>query len=117
MDFITALTKALTTELENSYEILSDYVPHHQKVKDDGNSYSFNVKIPGFEREEIGLEVVDNLLKINAKNAEETVNRAWYIPKDVDKDGVTASLKNGVLFVTLAKKAKPAPVAKKIRIE
>ena len=77
------------------------------------------VDLPGFEREDVDVQVTDQLLQIDAEHAESTdeeadryirrerihrsMQRSVQLPEEVDTDGVSARMNNGVLTVTLPK--------------
>lgn len=80
-------------------------------------------ELPGINRDEINVEMVNGYLTINAtrktkgQEGEESfaLNRSIAIPEDVHADKVSAAYENGVLTVTLPKKEEAKP--KKITIE
>jgi HSP20 family protein len=84
--------------------------------EDKDNTY-VRAELPGVNREEINIEMVEGFLNINAsrKQGEETfsLNRSVSIPEAVQADKVAATYENGVLTVTLPKqeKAKPRKIA------
>lgn len=73
--------------------------------------------LPGFERDEVEIQVTDHTLRIEAEHEEvteeseeeylrrerrhESMRRSIRLPDEVDKEGVSARMKNGVLTVTL----------------
>ncbi|MFC6784673.1 archaeal heat shock protein Hsp14 [Halobaculum halobium] len=77
------------------------------------------VDLPGFDREDVSVSVTDNTLRITAERDEsteareddervlrrerrhESVRRSITLPAEVEKDAVTAKIRNGVLTVTL----------------
>jgi HSP20 family protein len=83
------------------------------KVKDSGDSYTVTVELPGFEREEIELTFAGDYLHVEAKNKERSASKAYLLPSNVNKDGIEAALKNGILTITLKKRE----TAKRTRIE
>ena len=103
-----ALDKAVSDGLENA-------IAFTRKVKDNGDSYSLKIDIPGFEKEEIDIDIEDNVLNLKAKSADDSKTFAFYIPRDINKDAIGASLKNGQLTITLPKKTKSTD-SKKIRV-
>ena len=105
-DVLDTIDKAITDRID---------IPYTNKVKDNGDTYSLKIDIPGFEKEEIDSNIVDNVLSIKAKNAEDSRSFAFYIPRDIVKDTIVASLKNGQLTITLPKKVQ-VPTTNKIRI-
>ena len=80
-------------------------------------------ELPGINRDEINVEMVNGYLTINAtrktkgQEGEESfaLSRSIAIPEDVHADKVSAAYENGVLTVTLPKKEEAKP--KKITIE
>lgn len=88
----------------------------------------FQCELPGFEQEQINISVKDGRLTIRGerKFPEDRKNnyhhgerwygdfyRTWVLPVSVNYDGISASLKKGVLTVTLPKQeeAKPKQIA------
>lgn len=108
-DALNAIDEAINAGLDN-------VIAYTRKVQDNGDNYSLKVDVPGFEREEIEIDVVDNILNLKVKNAENSKGFVFYVPKDIDKDQISASLKNGQLIITLPKKTTPKPTTRKIRI-
>lgn len=82
-------------------------------------SYVFKVELPGFKKEDIKVEFVNDTLTLRGerKQEEETKNenfhrlersyglfeRSFAIPKNVDPKKIDASLKDGVLLLTIPK--------------
>jgi HSP20 family protein len=80
-------------------------------IKDNNDNYKLTIEIPGFNDDEINIEVKNRKLRITAehKNDNENyfsskVDREWSLPPSVNEDEITASLKNGILTVTIPKK-------------
>ena len=78
------------------------------------DAYVYVLDLPGFESSEIDLRYDEGTLSIAAERAdssEHTTRRRSmrehvHVPGIVAEDAITASFKNGVLTVTLPKKAK-----------
>jgi HSP20 family protein len=89
-------------------------------LEDKDNAY-VRAELPGVNRADLGVEVVDGYLNISASQktkdgeSEETfsLNRSVALPENVNADNVSAVYENGVLTVTLPKKeeAKPKKIA------
>ncbi len=111
-------------------------------VKETSNSYLLEMELPGKTEKDVEISIKDNVLTISSVknnsevtdknsslNKENTDNEKWLLherdfsdfkrhfefPKDADFENVSASLKNGILFVSIAKKQ--ASSARKIVIE
>ncbi|MDF2698455.1 MAG: heat shock protein Hsp20 [Haloplasmataceae bacterium] len=101
-------------------------------IKENDNSYIFDVEIPGANKEDINLVVNEDVLTINVTTksqvAEEKDNyirrerkfgsftRSFSIPY-LDKDQINAKYENGVLHITLPKRTNNHEEVKKINIE
>jgi len=98
-----------TSELES---MAVDLVEHDDE-------FVATVDLPGFERDDVEIRVTDHTLRIEAEHEEsveeeeeqylrqerrhESMHRSIRLPDEVDTDGVTARMKNGVLTITLPK--------------
>lgn len=94
------------------------------------DSIVVKAEIPGVERDQVGVEVKDGTLTLRGERKFErevkeenyhriersygSFQRSFTLPSSVDPDKVRATLKNGVLQVTLQKKEQARP--KQIRI-
>lgn len=90
------------------------------------------VNLPGYNKEDINIEVTDNTLYIQAKHEEEkdeekdkyikkertkkSLNRSIKLPKKIKKEEISAKLKNGVLKIDLPK-TQPRNKEEKIKID
>jgi len=84
---------------------------------EEDDEFVVTADLPGFERDDVEIQVTDHTLRIEAEHEAETeehdeeylrrerrhesVLRSIRLPDEVDTDGVTARMKNGVLTVTL----------------
>jgi HSP20 family protein len=90
-------------------------------VIEDKDAYHFYCEMPGLKNESINARVEDGQLMVDAERGrpewpQETrvrvaercygkISRAFKLPDDASRDGIEASYKDGVLEVTVAKKA------------
>ncbi len=85
-------------------------------VLDCGDHISITVELPGVEKNDIILEIIDNKLEINV----ESPTRKYYdkipLPDQVEPDTISASLKNGVLEVCVNRLNPKKKKGKKIDI-
>ena len=110
---------------ENAVTIKTD-------IKDTGDSYVIDAELPGYKKEEINIDVKDDILTISAEKHTETneeekngyirreryygsVSRSFNI-SEVEASEITAKHENGVLTLTLPKKKEQIPQSHKIEI-
>ena len=112
--FGSTLSDFLSPALENRFPVDLYEDKDHTYVRAD---------LPGVDRKEINVEMVNGYLTINATRktkgpeGEESfaLSRSVAIPEDVHADKVSAAYENGVLTVTLPKREEAKP--KKITVE
>lgn len=93
-------------------------------VKEGKNNYKVEVSLPGYDKEDINVEVSGNMLKISANKESKSeergedekiirqefrsssFSRSFMIPENVDAANIKAKEKSGVLTLTLPKKDK-----------
>lgn len=81
------------------------------------DEYTLEVCLPGFKKEEVSIELEDDVLEVSAKKADseekeyltreiETASsgRKFSIPKTVDRDRISANMKDGILTIKLGNK-------------
>ena len=103
-------------------------------IKDEGEKYVMESELPGFEKEDISIDVKDSYLVISAEhstNNDEKDENGKYIRRersygsykrsfdisDVNSDGISAEYKNGILTIELPKKKPQEPVSKRLEIK
>lgn len=106
----------------DNFSALISYKGLKTDIKETDNSYVLDVEIPGFNKEDIKLELNDGVLVLTAEtnkeveNKEENyirkervsgkVSRSFTFEKDIDEDAVKAKYNNGVLTVEVPKAKK-----------
>lgn len=105
-------------------------------IKEKDKEYVIEMDLPGYEKENIKINIADGYLTIHAvssKNSSEKeegkfvrkerylgeCSRSFYIGDDVNEDNIKASFKNGILKVEIPKKeaVEELPETKYIEIE
>ena len=98
----------------------------------DKDAYTLRAELPGFRKEDVGIEVADGVLTVTATQKTEAksetkdeaaapaqqerrVTRAVSLPENLALDQIKAVYENGVLTVTLPKREEVKP--KQIAIE
>lgn len=120
----------LESEIDRWFgSVLSDYAaPLFENrfpvdLYEDKDHTYVRAELPGVNRDDINVEMVNGYLTINAtrktkgQDGEEAfaLTRSVAIPEDVHADKVAAAYENGVLTVTLPKKEEAKP--RKITVE
>ncbi len=95
-------------------------------------AYRINLELPGVEEKDIDIALNGNVLTVkgekSSKQEEKTANyyfsersygafqRAFRLPDDVETDKIDAAYENGVLALTLPRKAEKPSASRKIAI-
>lgn len=96
------------------------------------NAYEVTAEMPGFEQKDVAVKVTDGALVLEGRTESETEEkgRTWHrherrfgsfsrsleLPTSADAEKAKARLKNGILTVTVPKKAEAKSAVKKIEI-
>lgn len=101
-------------------------------VIEENDQYLVSAELPGFTEEEVDVTLNDNLMVITASRKkeegteEESVKylirervegqykRSFSLPKDADREAIKATLKEGVLNLSIGKKPEAKPMSIKI---
>ena len=91
-------------------------------IKEKGDKYLLEVDLPGYEKENIKIEIDDGYLTVHAsmnKDVDESdknskyvhkeryvgeCSRSFYVGEDINEEDIKASFKNGTLKIELPKK-------------
>ena len=107
-----------------------DHVPKVE-VKENGKAYTVTVELPGLDEKDVKVQVEDDVLTISGeKKVEQTddkthytersygsFTRAFTLPADADRDGISARFAKGVLELEIAKTANPPAQVKQVAIK
>lgn len=103
-------------------------------IRDTGDKYVLEAELPGFNKEDISLDLKDGILTIHAQhttNNDQKDNNGSYIRRErrygsfrrsfditgIDENAITAAYHDGVLELSLPKAQEIIPESKKILIE
>ena len=105
-------------------------------IREKDDKYIIEMDLPGYEKENINLELKEGYLTVSAKVEREENNgekeryvhkerfygecsRNFYVGEDVTEEDIHAEFKNGILKISIPKKEakKEIPEAKRIEIE
>ncbi len=101
-------------------------------IIENETDFQIQVAAPGLSKKAFKLEIIKDKLHISFENNEDkkdedkvftrrefnfrSFKRTFHIPENVDRDSVSASYKEGILFITLEKKEKEIEVSKSIKV-
>ena len=103
-------------------------------IRDAGDKYVMESELPGFEKEDIKLDISGSYLVISAEHSSDdgkqddngnyirrertygSYQRSFDI-SDVDAEAISAEYKNGILVIDLPKKKHEEPVSKRLEIK
>lgn len=102
-------------------------------VKEVENGYQLEVVAPGLEKENFALSLDKNILTISAEQKRESeaksethlrreykfqsFKRSFTVDENIDTENIDAKYINGVLVVSLPKKAEVKPATKQISVQ
>ena len=89
-------------------------------VREEENGYVLEAELPGLNQDEVDVKVEDNLLTISSakkkstkeekngylirERVESSFTRSFALPRNVDKEAISAKFKNGILVLEMQKK-------------
>jgi HSP20 family protein len=86
-------------------------------VEQDDKAWTVTLDMPGVAREDLSINIEGSIVRIETgAQAKRAFKAAFELPQDIDAETSAAKLENGVLTLTLAKKA-PASSARQIEIK
>ena len=101
-------------------------------VKETHDNFLINADIPGFNKKDIKVNIIDQKLMITGESKNESndensryhyrerrhgsFNRTFNLPESVNEDKISASFKNGILEIKLPKHEHVLPKEKEITI-
>jgi len=75
-------------------------------LTEDEKAWTVTLDLPGVAREEVAVDIEGTVVRIETKaEARRAFKVAYELPQDIDAEASAAKLENGVLTLTLAKKA------------
>ncbi len=120
--------------LENFRDVNKKTEEPKIEVKEDENNYLVRGEFPGYGKDEVKAEIVDGVLKLLAEHKDEkwdqdeeegwrsietqsgSYTRSFALPEDVMEEKVNATMKDGVLRITLPRAPKKGKETKEIEI-
>ncbi|WP_114967076.1 Hsp20/alpha crystallin family protein [Alkalilacustris brevis] len=111
---------------------LAEFAAPASEASSDEGTYRIALELPGVAEEDIDISVDGGVMTVKGekKTEREEKTDTWYfserrygafsrsfrLPDDADPENISAALKDGVLTVTLPRKASKSPSSKKVPI-
>jgi len=101
-------------------------------VIDTGDAYKLDAELPGFKKEDIKIDVENDVLTISAeRKVESDENKPNFVKRErfygsfsrsfdvsgIEVDGIQAAYNDGVLTLTMPKKVETAPASRRLEIQ
>ena len=102
-------------------------------IIETSDAYKLEADLPGFKKEEIKIDIDDDILVIKAEHSEDkdekdengsylrreryygSYSRSFNV-SEIDQEGISAAYENGVLTLTMPKKAPAKPESRHLEI-
>ena len=120
------LVNAVEEKVEKGVEIAKEaldnvarHLPLANFAKHSADTYDIEIDLPGVNKDEIELKIEDDYLTVNAvrRTKEEVkeddyylcessyglISRSFVLPKDVDREKISANYEDGRLYISLEK--------------
>ena len=102
-------------------------------IREDGDHYTLDADLPGFNKDDIQVDIGDGALTITAQRSEKSEKKEQdgYVRRErsygsfrrsfdltgVDAEKISGAYKDGVLTLTLPKQSEQAPVSRRLQLE
>ena len=112
---------------------VADWFAPASEASANGDAYVISVELPGVEEKDMDVSVADGVvtMKGEKRTSREEKGDTWFfsereygsfsrsfrLPPDADEGGVAAELKDGVLSVTVPKKAEKPPKTSRVEVK
>ena len=121
-ELVNAVEEKVEKGLEVTKEALGNvarHLPLANFAKHSSDTYDIEIDLPGVNKDEIELKIEDDYLTVNAirRTKEEVkeedyylcessyglISRSFVLPKDVDREKISANYEDGRLYISLEK--------------
>ena len=123
---------SVSEPMRNFGQRVAEWVAPASDASSSDDAYNISIELPGVAEKDIDLSVHDGVVTVKGEKSHEreekgdtwffserqygSFSRTFRLPADAGGEQVSADLKDGVLTLSVAKRAPKAPEAKKIQI-
>jgi HSP20 family molecular chaperone IbpA len=79
------------------------------KFNEKNQTYSTEINVAGYKKNEIHIEIEDDFIKVLAENEKYGKSKRYFHLQDVDSESINAILEDGVLSISAKKVAAKRP--------
>jgi HSP20 family protein len=107
--FVSLIERFFNTTLKpsKSFDFTDTLFSPETDIQENDNSYNIELSLPGFEKENIKINVEDNKLNISGElkrnDKIKSFKKIFSLPNDSDQENIGAEFKNGLLLITINK--------------
>ena len=102
------LNNTLDELFRDPFQINSRYWDESKEIINAEQETSIKIDAPGFEKENLKLDIKDSILRLHGKQEEDSfcrqIDKSYSIGKSMDQKSIKASYKNGVVEISIARK-------------
>ena len=108
MLYTTNLSKMLDEVFSFPYQtkILDDAFVYDSLKKEKDGTTKIEVVIPGYGKEDLKLNISDNILTLSSDLEGKKFSRKWKLSDSIDVKKIKSECKNGILTISLSEKQK-----------
>ena len=131
MDLLRSRMDKIFSDIDRSYVMAPAFTPASNSPRtnllENGDNFIVQAEVPGISKDDLNIKIQGNYLEISGKRTVDTpdgykvhrnerggsaFSRSFTLPVDVDADKVDATIKDGILYLTLPKSetAKPRQI-------
>ena len=103
MFYTTSLSRFLDDALLYSNRQVTNSGCIYDFVKNDNGVHKIEVVVPGYDKQELKLEVIGDILKLYCDTKNKNFVRKWTLDSSVDVGKIKGECKNGILTISLPK--------------
>lgn len=85
-------------------------LPQNYFLDEDDKSYNLCLDVPGIKKEDLSIELINNILTIKAEytkhNKKQKYTKQVSLPDTIDTSSIQPKLENGILHIAIYKKEK-----------
>jgi HSP20 family molecular chaperone IbpA len=107
----------ITTTFDDLFDSLFT-IPHptYNRSTELTDDLDIHLSVPGCSEKDVEVELGEKLISVKAEASVEgfdfKLNKSYFIPNNADRDNITATVKDGLLTISLKRKVEKLKVKK-----